>query len=320
MELYKAYRPKTLEEVRGNKGTKASLEKFMRTESMPHTILFQGPHGCGKTTLARIVAEHLECPPELEDGSSNQDFFEIDAGTDRGIDTAREVKNLSMYRPIRSGARVFIYDEAQGLTEPASRALLKTLEDGAPDWAYFILCTTEPFKIPKTIKSRCTIFEVNLLTDSEISKLLSWVLEEEGAKVPVKMIKDIVKVADGHARDALVLLDQIIDLDEDQMEDAIRSAEIREKAVLDLCRAVFNRDPWEQTGKILKDLQEEPERVRQAILGYASSVLMKEPDEKAAKKSMLIWEAFRDPFHYNGRAGLIFSCFEVCGEEQDIPF
>ena len=145
--LHIKYRPQTWDEIKGNEAVVEGLESQFSSKSKknrPHVFLFYGPSGCGKTTLARIVKDELEC--------SEANFNELNVANTRGIDTIREVIQFSHYSTFDGSPRIFLFDEAHKLTNDAQNALLKVLEDTPPK-VYFILCTTDPKKIIKTIRN-----------------------------------------------------------------------------------------------------------------------------------------------------------------------
>ncbi len=301
MPLHLSYRPKNFEEVIGNKGVIASLNSILnRKEDFPHAMIFQGPSGCGKTTLARIVADKLGCPEKINN-EINGDFVEINAANNRGIDTARAIMSTMYYYPSVAKCRVWLIDEAHQNTKDFQHAILKALED-SPKYAYFILCTTEPEKLLSTIRNRCSTFEVESLEDFEIKQLLNWVLKKENFDIPVDIKDEICMAADGCPRQALVILDQVIDLPEEQMLIAVKDTKVDEKEVRELCQAMLKEVPWKTLAIILKGLKSsEPEKIRRAILGYMSAVLLNSGDAKAA----LIIDCFREPTFNLGMPGII---------------
>ena len=303
MPLHIDYRPRTLKEIVGNNETKKKLKTIFNRDSgdYPHSILFCGPSGCGKTTFARIIKDLVGC--------NEEDFIEMNASNTRGIDAARSIIDTMNFLPSGS-SRVYLIDEVHQATKDFQNSILKALED-TPKHVFFILCTTDPQKLLPTIKNRCSIFQVEKLSTDQLLELINKVLDDEG----IEDISDIATakiadISDGCPRQALVILDQVIDLDPDEIEDAIKNLSISENPqVIDLCRALTKKAQWSDIAKILKDLKEEPERVRQAIIKYARACILNNPEPDAI--FALIWECFREPNHYNGPAGLAFACLEV---------
>lgn len=304
--LHLDYRPKNFDEVIGNKGVIASLKSILNRENdTPHAIIFQGPSGCGKTTLARIVADKLGCPPVFENDEINGDFVEINASNNRGIDTARSIMGTMHYHPSTAKCRVWLLDEIHSATRDFQNSILKALED-SPKYAYFILCTTEPEKLLKTIRNRCSTFEVESLGDDEIEKQLNWVLDEEGFDIPNDVIEEIIDAVDGCPRQALVILDQIIDLSEDEMLAAVKDTKIDEKEIRDLCQAMLKSASWKKISGILKGLKSsEPEKIRRAVIGHMAAVLLNGGDAKAA----LVIDTFKEPVFHSGMPGIVLAAY-----------
>lgn len=307
MPLHLDYRPKNFDEVIGNKGVIASLKSILsREDDFPHAMIFQGPSGCGKTTLARIVADKLGCPEKI-DGEVNGDYVEINASNNRGIDTARSIMATMHYHPSVAKCRVWLLDEVHQATKDFQNSLLKALED-SPKYAYFILCTTEPDKLLKTIRNRCSTFEVESLDDEEITQLLNWVLSEEEFDIPSDVKEEIVDAVDGCPRQTLVILDQIIDLPENEMLAAVKDTKVDEKEVRELCQAMLKNASWIRMSKILKGLKSsEPEKIRRAVIGYMSAVLLNGGDAKAA----LIIDIFREPVFHSGMPGIVLMTYST---------
>lgn len=301
MPLHIDYRPKTLREMAGNNATIESLSAILsREKDIPHAFLFTGASGCGKTTLGRIVANTLGC--------SSNDYREIDSADFRGIDSIREIRQQARLKPMVGNVKVWLLDEVHKLTNDAMNALLKILED-TPSHVYFILCTTDPEKLLKTIKSRCMQFTVNPLSEKQMTRHLKKVVEQEGVTdFPEEAYALIHQNSLGHVRAALVLLDKVIDLDPSSILKSIEQAASEEAQVIDLCRMLLARNSWKKIISVLKSLQEtqEAESIRYAVLGYMNSVLLREDNKQAYQ----VIDLFKEPFFNSGKPGLTLACYE----------
>jgi DNA polymerase III gamma/tau subunit len=303
MELAKKYRPKLFKEVMGQKQVVHELQEYVKKRTVPHCVLFCGPSGTGKTTLARIVANKLNCGPN--------DYVEINGASTRGIDDIRDriERRMGMSAMRSGGVRVYCLDEAHKLTNDAQNALLKILEE-PPKHVYFMICTTAPKKLIDTIQNRCTTFALKLLANEEMESLIERVLEKERLKLTEEMITKLVEVSSGSPRKALVILDKVVNIDDPVKKlAAIRSSDA-EKQAIDLVRLLqFTKPKWPEVVKILDGLDEPEESFRHLVLGYAKSVL--KGGGKFAPRAFLIIQAFRDDWYSCGQAGLYASCYEV---------
>lgn len=298
MTLYLKYRPKELEQIVGNEETVAAVREMVK-KNCPHAILFHGPTGCGKTTLARIIAEKLGC--------KGNDLTEVDSADFRGIDTIRGIRKQSQFAPLSSPCRVWIIDECHRLTGDAQSALLKILED-TPKHVYFILCTTEPQKLLPTIRGRCSQFQMQTLSEQQIFKLLRSVVKAEGERLQRKVYWQIAQDSLGHPRNALQILDQVLRVPAEQrLEAAKKSAEEQSKSI-ELCRALLQARGWKEVAMILKGLQnQDAEGIRRHVLAYCNSVLLNESNDRAAA----VLEVFQEPTYNTGMSGITYACYCV---------
>lgn len=304
MSLYLKYRPSSLEEVIGNDEVVSLLRNQLNENSkqpIPHSLLFHGPTGCGKTTLGRIVAQEL--------GAVGTDIREIDSADFRGIDTVREIRKQSTYKPLEGPCRVWILDECHKMTGDAQTALLKALED-TPNHIYYILCTTEPQKLLPTIRGRCSQYQVSALSDKDMKKLLRRVVKSEGDNLTKEIYEQITQDSMGHPRNALQILEQVLGVEEDKrLKVAKNTAEIQSKTI-ELCRAlVSGGSAWPQVMNILKGLKgEDPEQIRRAVLGYCQAVLL---STSWNPNAAVVMEEFIEPFYNSGFPGLVLACYSV---------
>jgi len=245
--FYRKYRPQKLAEIVGQEHVREALLRALASGKIAHAYLFAGPKGLGKTTTARILAKAVNCyeyrvkSPELRvkgkkdstlKAKSQQliasfgepcdrcasclavvegrhlDLIEIDAASNRGIDDVRELREKIRLAPVSSPYKIYIIDEAHSLTPDAFNALLKTLEE-PPAHAIFILCTTEPGKLPQTIVSRCVRFDFKRATTDQLVENLARVVKEEKLEAEEGVLQRIASASDGSFRDGLSILDQL---------------------------------------------------------------------------------------------------------------
>jgi DNA polymerase III subunit gamma/tau len=301
MGLYQKYRPKSLDEIVGNQLTTQTLATDLAKsiEDRPHALLFQGPTGCGKTTLARIVASTLNC--------SALSFHEIDSADFRGIDSIREIRKQSAFKPVDSECQVFLMDEVHKLSNDAMNALLKALED-APKHVYYILATTDPQKLLATIRGRCAQYTVSPLNDTEMFKLLRRIVSKENQTLEKEIYDQIIQDSQGHPRNALQILDQVLSSDaEDRLLIAKRSAEVQSQTI-ELCRALLQKADWKKIAPILKGLKDEdPESIRRAVFNYAGAVLLNGENDQAA----IIMDEFVEPTYNAGWHMITWNCYKI---------
>lgn len=306
MELYKKYRPQKLEDVIGQNKVVAVLQGFIKKHSVPHSLLFTGPSGCGKTTLARIIANVMGC--------HSADLKEVNASEKRGIDYIRELEKESRMAPALGKCRVWIVDEAHGLTNEAQNSFLKLLED-TPKRAFFFLASTHPEKLLPTVKTRCSELKVSGLSEKDVTLLLNNVATAEGFDLDKEVAAKIVELSAGSARKALVLLESILEITEteDQLQTLVKSESVEES--IQLARALMNPSvKWADVAKLLQEIKDDPEGTRRMILGYATTIMLR--GGKPAPRAFVLIDAFARNYFDSGRAGLVASCYEVVTYDQ----
>ncbi len=302
-ELYKRYRPKAFKDVIGQDEAITSLKDMGRRNAIPHALLFTGPSGCGKTTIARILRKKLKC--------SDVDFFEINSAECRGIDEIRKIQQNVNALPLNGKCRVWLIDEAHGLTKDAQNAFLKILED-TPNHVYFMLATTDPQNLKRTIITRCTQIKCKLLSEKDLIAVLDTVIVRENKPIDTEVLGKIAEVADGSARKALVVLHAVIGLEsEEEQLAAIEPTDIKRQAI-EIARALMNeKTSWTKMTAILKDVKEEPETIRWMVMSYCKSVLLGKGNYKRAA---VIIEEFREHWYDSKASGLVISCYNIIHE------
>lgn len=199
--LYRKYRPQSFNEVIGQDEVVTTLQKQITNESIAHAYLFSGGRGTGKTSIARIFARELGC--------HDQDIYEIDAASNRGINEIRTLRDGVVNRPFYSQYKVYIIDEVHMLTKEAFNALLKTLEE-PPAHAIFILATTEKHKVLDTILSRCQVYDFRLGDKVQLAGMVERVAKEEGYDVASDAAEYIATMGNGSFRDTLSHLQKVL--------------------------------------------------------------------------------------------------------------
>ena len=267
------YRPQTFENLIGQDVVAKTISNSLRAKKTPNAYLFTGIRGVGKTTIARIVAKALNCAKGIENickekmcehceaitNSNHIDVLEMDAASKTGVDDVRDLIEFSRYGPTSAKYKIFIVDEVHQMSKAAFNALLKTLEE-PPQYLKFIFATTEIKKLPVTVVSRCQRFDLPRIKSSELFDFIKKVTEKEKGKVTDDVLKLIVKISEGSARDALSLLDRaLVSLEKSSELDLITAQKIfgcfdksnlielfehiflgEEKKVIDIYRSIYN--------------------------------------------------------------------------------
>ena len=231
------YRPQNFEDLIGQEVVAETISKSIKQNKVSNAYLFTGIRGVGKTTIARILAKSLNCTAGIGSqcklecancdaitNSNHIDVLEIDAASKTGIDDVRELIEFSRYGPTSSKYKIFIIDEVHMLSKQAFNALLKTLEE-PPEYLKFIFATTEVKKIPVTVLSRCTRFDLSRVNSDELFKFIKSVSKKENGNISDDVIKLIVRISEGSVRDALSLLDRALISSDDNNKLDIKEAQ-----------------------------------------------------------------------------------------------
>ncbi|HJP87589.1 MAG TPA: DNA polymerase III subunit gamma/tau, partial [Candidatus Limnocylindrales bacterium] len=284
--LYRRWRSQTFAEVIGQEAVVETLRNAVRTDRVAHAVLFVGPRGTGKTSLARILAKAVNCT-NLQDGDPcdacpscvsiregrAMDLLEIDAASNRGIDAIRDLRERINYAPTDLKRKVYILDEAHQITKDAWNALLKSLEE-PPDFVIFMFASTHPQEFPPAILSRLQRFDVRRLTTDEIEGKLRRILDADGRKATPEAVHLIARLAAGGMRDAESMLDQLMSssaesLDESRVRDLLGLADA--ETVDGFVEALVASDP--RAGIRLLDALEERGRDLRGFLDQVIEAL-----------------------------------------------
>lgn len=307
ISLYRKYRPRKFNEVVGQDVVKTVLKNGIVNNKISHAYIFSGPRGTGKTSIAKIFAKAVNCLDFKDDLcdkceicktniDEEIDIIEIDAASNNGVDEIREIRNNVKLMPVKLKYKVYIIDEVHMLSTSAFNALLKTLEE-PPKHVIFILATTEMNKIPTTVLSRCQKFDFKKLTQSNIEKQLTYILECEDKTLPQEIIKLIAKLSDGGMRDAINMLDQVLSINKENVtSDDIYEliGEISEESVFNLFNSIINCDIKEclkyiddyyEQGKNFVNISDRLQILTRNIIIYnnTENYFSKEYEEKLSK-------------------------------------
>ena len=255
--LARKYRPQTFEQVVAQSHITRTLTNAISADRVAHAILFSGPRGTGKTTVARILAKAMNCKDgptpvpcnacrscdEITAGHA-ADVFEIDGASNNSVDQVRELRENIKYMPAHSPYKIYIIDEVHMLSTAAFNALLKTLEE-PPSHVMFMFATTEPHKIPITILSRCQRHDFRRIALDSISRHMASLCRQEGFEISGESLGLIAREAGGSMRDGLSLLDQIMTcaqgpLAHEQVLDILGIVD--RKVIFDLSESILNAD------------------------------------------------------------------------------
>lgn len=288
--LQNKYRPKSWKAVLGQGSIPTSVERALASGEC-QSFLFTGPSGVGKTTLARLIARDLKCR------ASN--ILEIDAASNSGVDAARQlVQNLSFRAMGKRKTRVIIIDECHALTKASWQVLLKAVEEpNAGD--YFVFCTTEATKVPKTIVTRCLSYQLKEVPHGKLLDYIKRVSKKEGyAPKDSEILEVLTDAAQGSPRMALSLLGQVLhsDLDEEQARELFSSAS-NSPDVYKLCKELQRDNPnWKILRSTLTDMKgTAPEGIRRQVLYYFAAIILKESQLDSSSRSVQLIEAFSEP-------------------------
>lgn len=277
--LYRTYRPKSFDEVAGQKVIIKTLQNAIVHDKIQHAYLFSGPRGTGKTSIAKIFAKAVNCLSPKHGSPCNKcdvcvgidrgdiaDVIEIDAASNNGVDEIRDLRDKVKYMPSVGKFKVYIIDEVHMLTTGAFNALLKTLEE-PPKHVIFILATTEVHKVPPTILSRCQRFDFKNIETKDMVEKLNEIIASEQIAIEPEAVQAIAENAEGGLRDAISLLDQAISYaDNDITEEDVHqvSGSVSKTALTKILQAISSKEITNAI-IILKDLIAEGKEISRIV-------------------------------------------------------
>lgn len=299
VELYRKYRPTKFSQLIGQESTVATLNALGKSGKLPHAMLLSGPSGVGKTTAARIIKRLLKC--------HDRDFFEVNGAEKRGIEDIRSIQSMVPLSPIGGPCRIWLLDEIHKATNDAQNCMLKMLED-TPDHCYFMLASSEPTKLIKAIRTRCTEIKFKSIPLSSLKKLVIDTAKLEGKVIEEPVALKIAEAADGSARGALVVLGQVINLPDRQSQlQAVERVDAA-KTGFEIAQALLAKKDWKTVAALLTAAQEQdPEAIRRIVLGYMKSALL-----GGNARAFKIIECFRVPTYDIGMPGIVADCYDAC--------
>lgn len=291
--LHTRYRPATFEDVIGQEHVVKGLKRVVKDERA-HSFIFTGPPGTGKTTLARILANAF-----AKNEATVANIEEVAAADTTGVDAMREVIQHTLYRAIgASPVKAVILDEAHRLSGSAWDVLLKPIEEPPPH-VYWMICSTNPGKIPKTIISRCLRYDLKPVPEEDLLELLLRVIKAEKLDTGDDVIEAIVEEASGSPRQALVFLEACAYCETaGEARTAMRSA-AQSREAGDLCRWLLGQRgrTWAEAIKYVKALEgTDAEGIRIIVVNYLSAVLMTTKGNDKAAQLLGLLECFAQPY------------------------
>ncbi len=257
--LARKWRPQTFEQILGQDSITRTLKNAIVKKRMAHALLFSGPRGVGKTTMARVLSKALNCQSYEEATtspcgkcsacvqiaqSSAVDVLEIDGASNTGVDNIRDLRETVRYLPASLRTKIYIIDEVHMLSKGAFNALLKTLEE-PPAHVMFIFATTEPHKVPQTILSRCQRYDFHRVGAQTIFEHLANICQAEDIKLPEGALRVVASEADGSVRDGLSLLDQVTSFGHEELseDDVLRILGVVDRSLIwSIGRSVLDGD------------------------------------------------------------------------------
>lgn len=309
--LYQQLRPTKFEDIFGNEAVISSLNEQVRRkpEDRKHALIFHGPYGCGKTTLARIYASII--------GADDMGVIEINGSNTRGIDTTRDISDKIQYGTLSGTPKVYIIDESHQLTSAAQELLLKPTED-IPVHVYFIFCTSDLQSISAALRQRCLCLQVSKLNARKMPEFIKSTAQKVNFNISDEMVEAVSMISDGAPRLAVNAIDMIRNLsDEEQMLDLLLKNTEVEAGVLDLCLALseipenrFNKVTY--ILKLLNSIQSDSEMIRMSVMKFVMRKMLEATSIADIRDYASIIKKLSVSTFYHGRAALAALVVDVC--------
>ncbi len=299
--LSRKWRPSSFTDLKGQESIRTTLTNAVKNNRLHHALLFSGPRGTGKTSSARIISKILRCTNLGKDfspcnickdceevsQSRNLDVLEIDGASNNGVDSIRELRDQVNFNPTSGKNKIYIIDEVHMLSTSAFNALLKTLEE-PPDNVYFMMATTEPHKIPKTILSRCQRFDFRPVPLDQVVSLLKQICQDEGLEHEDEALFLIAQTGGGCVRDSLSFLDQAITFSSGALTFAEVSKNIGVTGISSyksLLTSLINRESDELISELIKlrETHIEPQIFLEEIVVYIKNLILFKVDLEQVK-------------------------------------
>jgi DNA polymerase III gamma/tau subunit len=301
--LHTKYRPAKLADVIGQNHAVKSIKSNLAQSARPHTFLFTGPAGTGKTTLARIIAGEV--------GVSGQNLIEVDAASTSGVDGMRELTSALRYQGFGDNPnKLIIIDECHALSTAAWQALLKATEE-PPAHVYFAFCTTAPGKVPDTIRTRAAAYDLKPVKRDDILDLLEKVCDAEGYDTPNRHLDMIASACSGSPRQALVQLSMVHACEDDDEVATLLEQPLEDKEIIELCRAYVGGSlTWVKLTATLKAMSaQSPESIRIVIVNYMAACMMGAKSDQQAERLLHMVEPFTTPFNQSDKLAPLLVAF-----------